>query len=257
MDYPTFPFTAQDLPPTAHFSFQEDAFTRLHALLSQYLSLLLLFSSAHVANTSPLHALISVLLLAYLHPQMLLQPVRTRFLFHFLYNASTNTISNTHYYILYIQNFSQFYLPFFTRLLQSLFPQTDLSSILVSSLLPPHTQTEFFAQLVVILRLRLDPDLDSIIHNQLQLDDDAFSSLQDASRSLFQSLLSHAMRFDDHTAALWGIRDASARLLSAFQQEAVFGYWVQADAELYGECWRELGLEKAEAKVVCGGGNEE
>ncbi|OAO14791.1 hypothetical protein AV274_3495 [Blastocystis sp. ATCC 50177/Nand II] len=170
--------------------------------------------------------------------QMLLQPVRTRFLFHFLYNASTNTISNTHYYILYIQNFSQFYLPFFTRLLQSLFPQTDLSSIL----------TEFFAQLVVILRLRLDPDLDSIIHNQLQLDDDAFSSLQDASRSLFQSLLSHAMRFDDHTAALWGIRDASARLLSAFQRETVFGYWVQADAELYGECWRELGLEKAEAK---------
>ena len=65
------------------------------------------------------------------------------------------------------------------------------------------------------------------------------------------------MRFDDHAAALWGIRDASARLLSAFQQEAVFGYWVQADAELYGECWRELGLEKAEAKVVCGGGNEE
>lgn len=256
MDYPTFPSTAQKLPPDSQFSFQEESFTQLHSLLSQYLSLLLLFTSAHVSSSSPLHALISVPFPASPHHQMLLQPIRTRFLFHFLYNPTTNTIANTHGYILYIQTFSQFYLPFFIRLLQSLFPKTDLSSILVSSSLLSHPQTEFFAQLVVILRLRLDSDIHSIIHQQISLDDDSFTSLQDMSLSLFQSLLSHAMHFDDHTS-LWGIHEPAARLISAFQQEEVFEYWVQTDASLYGECWRELGLEKEEAKVGSGDWNQE
>lgn len=48
---------------------------------------------------------------------------------------------------------------------------------------------------------------------------------------------------------MWEIQDRNAFLISAFEEEEVFSYWLQSDAVLYGECLSELGVDVENAQV--------
>ena len=48
---------------------------------------------------------------------------------------------------------------------------------------------------------------------------------------------------------MWEIQDRNAFLISAFEEEEVFSYWLQSDAVLYGEWLSELGVDVENAQV--------
>lgn len=90
-------------------------------------------------------------------------------------------------------------------------------------------QTSLIAAIVSIPKERLSRDLDSIVHHHLQSDD---VSIKDPSITLFQTILSYAMAFDDTLQNTWGIDSSSASLTSSFTAEEPFAFWIQTETSL-------------------------